>query len=560
MRINNAHKTTAILRLFCWLTGSFLFINPLNAQRNAEVKSVDIVSAYRPQVANSSKFQFLPNLPVADTNRLALSYATASGLFIPPFQLSPLRPLALPIKSDSPFSDQLYAKVGYGNLRSPYAQLYFSKGEGTNNGLSASAFYQRATGKLPLQKFGQTEVSLNGFRKILSKNLSVDAGVRYNLDQVNRYGFRVPVVLPISKEDSQNYSAVSFQTGVKTIHPSSYGISVGAQIAAGYFSDQIGNNEKSIRLSVPFHKNLNESWQVSALVDASLINVGINNGVSLVNNVAASKVAVSHWNRKFTIQAGLSPVWDGSGFTLLPNLNGTFKLDSTRMILQWGWEGNNQVNSYQGLFRTNNWIQAPSLIKNTRSSQVYVGIKGASTSHFSYSLKGGWIILKDVPLFINDTSSLTKGNSFLVVFEPRLQQIQLSGEIGYQVADRMSVRAGLQFNQFSGLKNQARAWGLLPLEIKLTSHIEVLKDLYLDVAAYAWRGASYLQKGGMIARSKGAFDANTSLEFKLNQSWRLWGQFNNLFNQSYQRWNQYPVYGFNFLFGVVFSPQLKMRH
>jgi hypothetical protein len=202
----------------------------------------------------------------------------------------------------------------------------------------------------------------------------------------------------------------------------------------------------------------------------------------------------------------------------------------------------------------------PSSIYNTRSWQAYAGIKGASSSHISYSVRGGWFKVKDVPLFINDTSSLTKGNSFLVVFEPRLQQIQLSGEVGYQVADRMAVRASFQFNQFSALKNQARAWGLLPLELKLSSRIEVLKDLYLDLAAYTWRGASYLQKGGGIARSQGAFDVNTSLEFKLNQSWRLWGQFNNLFNQSYQRWNQYPVYGFNFLMGVVFSPQLKMHH
>ena len=556
MPTNNSTISIAILRLCCWLIVSFLFLKPLSAQ----VKSVDIVSAYRPQVATSSKFQFLPNLPIADSSRIALSYATSSKLFFPPFQLSPLRPLALPIKADSPFADKLYAKIGYGNLKSPFAQLYFSKGEGTNKGFSASAIYQRATGKLPYQKFGQSEIALHGFNKNLSKNLSVDAGVRYNLDQVNRYGFRTPIVLPISKDDSQNYSAVSFQTGVKTINPTSYGITVGSQVEAGYFSDQTGNSEKSIRLTVPFTKNLNESWRVSALVDAHLITIGFKNGASIANNVAASRLLVSHWGRQFSLQGGLSPVWDRSGFTLLPIINGAFKVDSTRLIIQWGWEGNNQINSYQGLFRTNNWIQVPSSIYNTRSWQAYAGIKGASSSHISYSIRGGWFKIKDVPLFINDTSSLTKGNSFLVVFEPRLQQIQLSGEVGYQVADRMAVRASFQFNQFSALKNQARAWGLLPLELKLTSRIEVLKDLYLDLAAYTWRGASYLQKGGGIARSQGAFDVNTSLEFKLNQSWRLWGQFNNLFNQSYQRWNQYPVYGFNFLMGVVFSPQLKMHH
>ena len=556
MRIKNFPITTAILRLFCWLVVSSLFFQSLSAQ----IKSVDIVSAYRPQIATSSKFHFLPNLRVADSNRITLSYVSFSELFTPPFQIAPLRPLALPIKSDSPFSDKIYAKIGYGNLKSPYAYLCFSKGQGASKGLSASVFYQSAKGKLPLQKFSQSEITLNGFRKILSKNLNVDAGVRYNLDQVNRYGFRTPIVLPISKDDSQRYSAVTFHTGVKTINPTSYGITVGSQLEAGIFSDKMGNSERLIKLSVPFNKILDENWRVSALVDASFVNVGVKNGVSLVNNVAATQFLVSHWNKKFAIQAGLSPVWDRSGFLVLPLLNGTFQLDSTRLILQWGWEGKNQINSYQGLFKTNNWIQVPNSLLNTRSTQLYAGIKGASTPHFSYSLKGGWFQSNDVPLFINDTSSISKGNSFLVVFEPRLQQIQLTGELDYQVASRMSVRASLQFNQFSGLRHQARAWGLLPMELKVTSHIEVLKDLYLDVAAFAWRGASYLQKGGLIGRSQGAFDVNTSLEFKVNQSWRFWGQFNNLFNQSYQRWNQYPVYGFNFLIGVVFSPQLKTVH
>ena len=87
--------------------------------------------------------------------------------------------------------------------------------------------------------------------------------------------------------------------------------------------------------------------------------------------------------------------------------------------------------------------------------------------------------------------------------------------------------------------------------------MEVLKDLFIDLSAVSWQGASYLQRDGKMGRSKGSFDLSTHLEFKLNNSWRLWAQFNNLFNQSYQRWNQYPVYGFNFLTGVVFSPQSK---
>jgi len=48
-------------------------------------------------------------------------------------------------------------------------------------------------------------------------------------------------------------------------------------------------------------------------------------------------------------------------------------------------------------------------------------------------------------------------------------------------------------------------------------------------------------------------DLSAGLEFKIINNLKLWAQFNNMLNKEYQRWNQYPVYGFNFLGGVVFS-------
>ena len=50
-----------------------------------------------------------------------------------------------------------------------------------------------------------------------------------------------------------------------------------------------------------------------------------------------------------------------------------------------------------------------------------------------------------------------------------------------------------------------------------------------------------------------AVDLSAGLEFRIVKNVKIWTQFNNIFNKEYQRWNQYPVYGFNFLGGVVFS-------
>ncbi len=83
--------------------------------------------------------------------------------------------------------------------------------------------------------------------------------------------------------------------------------------------------------------------------------------------------------------------------------------------------------------------------------------------------------------------------------------------------------------------------------------LQVIKDLWLKTDLFAWQGAKYVTKANNDERLKGAFDLNAGLEFKITKNINLWTQFNNVFNKEYQRWNQYPVYGFNFVGGVVFS-------
>ena len=48
-------------------------------------------------------------------------------------------------------------------------------------------------------------------------------------------------------------------------------------------------------------------------------------------------------------------------------------------------------------------------------------------------------------------------------------------------------------------------------------------------------------------------DLNAGVEFRITRQLNLWFQMNNLFNDKYERWHQYQVYGFNLLGGIVFS-------
>jgi hypothetical protein len=50
---------------------------------------------------------------------------------------------------------------------------------------------------------------------------------------------------------------------------------------------------------------------------------------------------------------------------------------------------------------------------------------------------------------------------------------------------------------------------------------------------------------------KGGTDLSAGAEFKLNKQFSVWLDFDNLLNSQYERWNNYPVYGFQVIGGVI---------
>jgi hypothetical protein len=176
-----------------------------------------------------------------------------------------------------------------------------------------------------------------------------------------------------------------------------------------------------------------------------------------------------------------------------------------------------------------------------------------NTWHFTYSAKVAFNKLNNQPLFINDTSAAGDGKSFRIVNAKRINVLNLGGELGYNVEEKFSIISSLTFNQFTGLQGTKKAWGLLPMEWNTALRLQIIKDLWLKGDLFAWSGPKFLEKDGGVGTLAGAFDLNAGLEFRITKNINLWSQFNNILNKEYQRWNQYPVYGFNFVGGIIFS-------
>ena len=125
--------------------------------------------------------------------------------------------------------------------------------------------------------------------------------------------------------------------------------------------------------------------------------------------------------------------------------------------------------------------------------------------------------------------------------------------MGLTFGEQFSLISNLSINKYTELKVNDKAWGLTPLEFTTKLRFQAMKDLFVTSDLFAFDGPWYRNTDGDSKQMQGAVDLSAGVEYKILKNVKIWGQFNNIFNKKYERWNQYPVYGFGFLGGVVFS-------
>jgi len=221
-----------------------------------------------------------------------------------------------------------------------------------------------------------------------------------------------------------------------------------------------------------------------------------------------------------------------------------------KWIIQAGWISYFNKGNYQHFAAINPFLAVPTELKNTRMVERYVGFKGTLFKTFTYNAKFGSAEFNNTPLFVNDAAS---GKSFNIIFEEKLQAVQIQGELGFSRGETFSLQSGFNWYSFNKQITEDRAWGMIPLELNAHLRWMIMKDLWFKSDLFLWDGPLYKKPNGSGDRLPGAFDLNAGVEFRITKQLMFWAQFNNITNSKYQRWNQYYVYGFNMLGGVRLS-------
>lgn len=543
------NKTTSALCL--GLIVQLLFPLGVAAQKDTTRKTstIDINSAYKPVLRNAVKINFSATHLNADTSTPNLTYNIPAQNLFYAYQPVPLNPLVMEQDTNLYLGTRNYIKVGYGNFSTPYINAGFSFGDGRQYLANVYADYISSKGKLLYQDYSRMHIKAAG-SYFLPKN-ELYGGVDVKLMDNFQYGYDTSIYKYSKKDVRQQFQDLSVHVGLRNTVRGNYGIFYNPNLQISSFTNADKLSETSFVLAVPIEKKFGEAFAFKVEGRADVTNYNSKNlfpNVKFNNNIFQVAPSLVMSTPRFSLNGGIIPTWDNGKFVWLPNVYAEAFIQENVFAFQAGWVGRYIKNSFRNLSAINPWLNTLAVQQNTRETEFYGGIKATMGNHFNFNAKAGFVTYHDLALFINDTATDNKG--FIISNESKANNLRIHGDLSYVNKEKFTVTAGLTLNGYTGLTNNGRAWHTVPMEFTGSMRWWAFKQVLLKADFYAFGSGHYLSKGNISNKFSGGSDLSAGIEFKVSKMFSAWMDVNNIFNNTYERWHNYQVYGLNLLGGV----------
>ncbi|MBX9735088.1 MAG: hypothetical protein K2X37_13605 [Chitinophagaceae bacterium] len=512
-------------------------------------RTVIITSAFKPSLQYAAKINFTAATPVTDSSKIPLEYKVPSSNLFFSYQPLPIKPLALPVDSGIIWQNNHRVKIGFGNYSTVLADGRFSFGDGKKSITNLGVDYITAKSDVFAQQYSKFGIDV---KSIINTDANLEWTTQAFFNSITQFRYGVPggVLSGLTKDQlKQTYNTLGLELGLRNKMPNEESLSYHPKINYYRFTDNVGAQDNNIILQVPVEKSFTKilSFSLGITGDFGSTVTPLNR---ITNNLYQVNPAIVFSTPNVKINAGIIPSWDNNAYNMLPDISAVLQMPYNPFSFELGWVGYYNKNSFRSLVGINPWISQPTNLLNTRINEQYLGIKGNVGNHISYGARVSYLRQFNQALFTNNMSD---SKFFDIIFEPEIKAFKVHGEVNYTVQEKLSFIGSTNIIQFNEVSQNLYAWGLVPFDITGGAQWKPLKDLQIKADLFFRSGSLYRNAALKSDRLPAAFDFNLGGEFAATKSINIWLQLNNLLNNKYQRWNQYPVFGFNVIAGVVYS-------
>lgn len=255
-------------------------------------------------------------------------------------------------------------------------------------------------------------------------------------------------------------------------------------------------------------------------------------------------------------------------FYIFPQVKASYKLVGDIMIAYAGAEGTLKQNTFADFADENKFVSPTLAIAPTNQQyDIYVGLKGKLANTVTFNVRGSYMAEDDKAFFTanpyetanTNLNGYAFGNSFGVVYD-NLTTISVFGELKMDFSKNASFGINGTFNSYT--TDQAEAWNLPSMKIGANLDVNITKKWYAGTHIFFvgerkdqlyYNDISLLEPLTKTVTLDSYFDLNAHLGYKHNERLTGFLKLNNIANQQYERWLNYPVQGFQFLIGANYK-------
>lgn len=549
---------------------------------------VNIVKPYTPTISDAFKVK---ETPVLDDDDNAKKEVIQYNIFSFPVAstFTPNKGKAAAVdKQEREKIYKNYATLGFGNYGTANAELFITENINKNSyvgGMIRHLSSQGGIKDLVLDdKFYNTSLDVTYGVRERDINWNVDLGVKNQI--FNWYGLPTSTIFfdetTINAIDAkQTYNTIALGGKMSTKD----GLFSEGSLLFKRFSDGFGSGENRFNINPAFDfdvmdQKINADFLVDYVGGSFERQYEVDEELKYSNVIFGTKPSILYQQDDLSVQIGAGIFYTTGKFNgasdsklfVYPNVKASYRIVGDLLIGYAGAEGGLNQNSYADFVDQNPFVSPTMFVAPTDNKyDIYIGLKGKLANAIAFNVRGSYNNEDNKALFVSNefnpmyanTEGYAFGNSFGVVYD-NLKTLSLFGELKADFSKKVTFGINGTYNNFS-TENAAEAWNLPQLKITSTLDIDITEKWYAGASIFFVGERKDLVSIQSIAAVfppifdtkeitlDSFFDLNAHVGYKYNKRLTAFLKGNNLANQQYNRWANFPVQGIQVLLGANYK-------
>ncbi|WP_262731986.1 TonB-dependent receptor [Gaetbulibacter sp. NE] len=565
------------------ITLAFLVVvsNGFSQERETDTIATDVVNVVKPYTPTISDAFKIKETPTLNDSTTAQKKDVKYNIFSIPVAstFTPAKGKAATVdKAKSIKLYDNYASLGFGTYTTILGEVYLNhalnRTERVGGYLSHHSSQDGIDGLLLDDNFSNTNLNANFSKQLRDMSWTVDAG--FGLQTYNWYGLPQPLFDETTADMiNEGHSFYNVHFGGKLNFEDA--IIDNLKVRFRRFGDDQDSGENRFVASSEFTVPI-RGEEIKTEVTIDYIGGEFDRNFYTEDAIKYGNInfgiAPSYQLKQddLTVNLGVNLVYlndtefSDNKFYIYPNITASYRLVDEILIAYGGIEGGLIQNSYYDFANENPFVSPTLFIAPTdQQYNASVGLKGKLSNSMSYNISGRYFADRNKAMFMSNsvlggaTEDYQYGNSYGIVYDD-VNTLSVAGELNVDINRNFNLGIKAEYFNYS-TDTQSEAWNLPDIKGSLFLDYQIDDNWFAGAGLFfvGERKDLFYEEGTLVPSSPvtvtldSYFDANAHVGYRVTDRLSVFVKANNIANNDYQRWMNFPVQGIQVLGGATYQ-------